>query len=50
MSGARERVLANVRAALNRVGPLPESVARSLQGRLARPRANLAPAVGDDLV
>ena len=48
MSGARERVLANVRAALNRAGPLPESVARSLQGRLSRPRANLKPAIGDD--
>jgi L-lactate dehydrogenase complex protein LldG len=48
MSGAREQVLANIRAALNRVGPLPESVARSLQGRLTRPRANLKPAIGDD--
>ena len=50
MSDARARVLANIRAALNRSGPLPESVARSFQGRLARPRANLKPAIGDDLV
>jgi len=48
MSGARERVLANVRAALNRAGPLPDSVTRTLQGRLTRPRANLKPAIGDD--
>lgn len=50
MSSAKERVLANVRAALNRTGPLPESVTRSLQGRLSRPRANLKPAIGDDPV
>lgn len=50
MSSAKERVLANVRAALNRGGPLPESVTRSLQGRLSRPRANLKPAIGDDPV
>jgi hypothetical protein len=31
VSGAREQVLANIRAALNRVGPLPDSVARSLR-------------------
>ena len=48
MSGAREHMLANIRAALNRAGPLPESVARSLQGRLSRPRANLKPAIGAD--
>ena len=50
MSGAREQVLANIRAALNREGPLPDSVARSLQGRLTRPRANLKPAIGADLI
>jgi L-lactate dehydrogenase complex protein LldG len=50
VSGAREQVLANIRAALNRVGPLPDSVARSLQGRLTRPRANLVPAIGADAI
>lgn len=50
MSDARERMLGNIRAALRRVGPLPESVARSLEGRLSRPRANLAPAIGADLI
>lgn len=48
MSEARERVLANVRAALNREAPLPESVAKSLQARLTRPRANLKPDIGND--
>lgn len=37
-----------MRAALNRAGPLPDSVTRTLQGRLTRPRANLKPAIGDD--
>jgi L-lactate dehydrogenase complex protein LldG len=50
VSGAREQVLGNIRAALNRVGPLPESVARSLQGRLSRPRANMKPAIGADAI
>jgi len=50
MSDAREQVLADIRAALNREGPLPDSVARSLQGRLARPRANLEPAIGADAI
>jgi len=49
MSDAREQVLANIRGALNREGPLPDSIARSLQGQLSRPRANLKPAIGDDL-
>ena len=48
MSDAREQVLTNIRAALHREGPLPDSVARSLRGRLSRPRANLKPAIGDD--
>ncbi len=48
MSNSKEQVLTNIRAALNREGPLPDSVARSLQGRLSRPRANLKPAIGDD--
>jgi L-lactate dehydrogenase complex protein LldG len=50
MSDAREQVLTNIRAALNRAGPLPDSIARSLQGRLSRPRANLKPAIGDDTI
>ncbi len=50
MSGAREQVLTNIRTALNREGPLPDSVARSLQGRLARPRTNLKPAIGADAI
>lgn len=50
MSAARERVLANIRSALKREGPLPESVARALQGRLTRPRANVRPAIGADAV
>ncbi len=49
MSDAREQVLTNIRVALNREGPLPDSIARSLQGRLSRPRANLKPAIGDDV-
>lgn len=50
MSGAKASVLANIRSALNRAGPLPESVARTLQARLTRPRANLKPAIGADHV
>jgi len=50
VSAARERVLANIRSALKREGPLPESVARALQGRLTRPRANVRPAIGADAV
>jgi L-lactate dehydrogenase complex protein LldG len=50
MSDAREQVLTNIRTALNRAGPLPDSVAGTLQGRLTRPRANLKPAIGADTV
>ncbi len=50
MSASREQVLTNIRFALNRVGPLPDSVARTLQSRLTRPRANLQPAIGADPV
>lgn len=50
MSDTRKQVLTNVRTALNRVGPLPESVGKSLQGRLSRPRANLKPAIGTDII
>jgi L-lactate dehydrogenase complex protein LldG len=50
VSDARKQVLTNIRAALNRSGPLPDSVARSLQGRLTRPQANLKPAIGADAI
>ncbi len=50
MSDAREQVLTNIRAALQRAGPLPDSIARSLQARLARPRANLKPSIGADAI
>lgn len=50
MSDARERVLANIRAALNREGPLEESVAAVLDARLERPRANVMPAVSGESV
>ena len=49
MSDERTRVLTNIRAALKRAGPLPDSVAKSLQGRMNRPRANLKPAIGADI-
>ena len=45
MNEARERVLANIRAALNRKGPLAESVTAVLDARLEKPRANVKPAV-----
>ena len=48
MSNPREQVLTNIRSALKRAGPLPDSVSRSLQGRLNRPRANIKPAIGPD--
>jgi len=48
VSGSREQVLSNIRFALNRAGPLPESVARTLQARLTRPRANLKPVIASD--
>lgn len=50
MSDSRKQVLTNIRTALNRAGPLPDSVATSLQARLTRPRANLKPAIGADLI
>ena len=50
MSDARSRVLADIRAALRRSGPLPESVARALEARLENPAANLKPVIGDDVV
>lgn len=50
MSDSREQVLTNIRAALNRAGPIPDSVAHSLQGRLLRPRPNIKPSIGADAV
>lgn len=50
MSDARKQVLTNIRAALNRAGPLPDSVASTLQERLTRARANLKPAIGADAI
>ena len=44
MSAHRDQILANVRRALNRGEPLPESVTRQLDARLKRPVANLVPA------
>jgi len=48
VSDARTRILADIRSALNRAAPLPESIARNLESRLARPRPNLKPAIGAD--
>lgn len=45
MSGSRDRVLANVRAALNRSAGLPPSVTRGLDARLRHPRPNVRPRV-----
>ena len=50
MSNSREQVLANIRAALNRAGPLPDSVAGTLQARLSRPKPNIQPAIGADRI
>ena len=50
MSGAKGRILAAVRRALGRAGPLPESVREGLDRRLAAPTSNLKPALADDPV
>ena len=50
MGNARKHVLTNIRAALNRQGPLPDSIAKTLQACLNRPRANLKPAIGADVI
>ena len=50
MNNNREQVLANIRAALNRAGPLPDTIATTLQRRLTRPRPNIQPAIGADPV
>ena len=50
MSNNREQVLANIRSALNRAGPLPDTVASTLQTRLSRPKPNIQPAIGADPV
>lgn len=48
MSGSRERILANIRKALNRRSPLPPSVTDVLETRLRNSRPNLKPAIEDD--
>lgn len=50
MNARRERVLADIRAALNRGGPLPPSVADALETRLGKSRPNLKPAIDGDAV
>ena len=50
MNDARQRVLANIRAALKRKEPLAESVTAVLDARLEKPRANVKPAVDGGLV
>lgn len=50
MSARRERVLENIRAALNRRGSLPTSVTDALDTRLKHPQPNLKPAVDGDPV
>lgn len=50
MNARRERVLADIRAALNRGGPLPSSVADALETRLGKSRPNLKPAIDGDPV
>lgn len=46
---ARDAILANIRSSLRRTGPLTDSVRSTLDERIARPRANLQPAVEGDL-
>ena len=45
---ARDRVLADIRRALNRTGPLPASVTRGLDARVKRPTSNTLPALADE--
>lgn len=45
-SGSRERILKDIRGALNRKSALPDSVTKGLEARLRRPTANLKPAIG----
>lgn len=44
--GSKERVLGDIRTALNRSAPLPASVRKGLDARLKRPTANLKPRIG----
>ena len=48
MSGARDRVLANIRRSLKRTGPLGESVQESLHTRTAAHRAAIKPHYEED--
>ncbi len=50
MSGARERILASLRASLGRGGPLPESIAAGLEARIAAAHRNVLPAYDEDPV
>lgn len=47
---ARERILGDVRRALNRTAPVPDSVAKGLEARLKRPTSNTRPAIDEDLL
>ena len=50
MSDARQRMLGNIRTALKRSGPLPQSVADTLNARLKKPKSNIKPALDEDPV
>ncbi len=50
MSDARQRTLGNIRAALNRSGPLSQSVADTLNARLKKPIPNIKPTLDGDPV
>ena len=50
MSNAKAKVLGNIRASLNRSGPLPARVTKGLNARLKRPTANIVPTVTGDPV
>lgn len=50
MSAVRDRMLSDIRAALNRRGPLPTSVSAALRSRLKKSRPNLKPAIDGDPV
>lgn len=49
MANAKDQILANVRRSLNRREALPESIAQSLDARLAQPPRNVLPRFDGDL-
>lgn len=49
MSGSREQILSNIRAALGRSGDLPAATVQSLRERIAHPPAMPLPALPGDL-